>query len=175
MPVLKVDRVLLCSPVVWSLCDRRPLLPVYHVVLFLSGEGCGVVEGQLSDLDMCLLPHRCRLPVMPDLQVGGERQVRPSQTSWLSSQSVLTNTGDWARLGEIPGCWCWSWPRAGGSGGGSGLRPYEDSVRVLRPNEVMRGLGGDVLDRTGDIPLHTEPPVGQGGVQEGGRVVESDH
>ena len=161
MAVLQVDRVLLGSPGVGPLCDGSLLLlllPVYHLVLLLPGEGGGVVEGQLGDLDVCLLSHWCGLPVLSDLQVGGEGKVGAPDSGLSSLLSSIIGVRKVLRAG----------------GGWSRLRPYEGSVRVLRPYEVMRGLGGDVLDRTGDIPLHTQSPVRQGGVEEGGRVVESD-
>ena len=155
MPVLKVNRELLCSPVVWSLCGRR-VLPVYHVVLLLSGEGRGVVEGQLGDLDVSLLLHTCGLPVVSDLQVSRERKVR---APYSCSEPVLTPSLGGRKVLRAEG------GARGGGAGGSRLWTNEDSVCVLRPYEVMRGLGGDVMDLTGDIPLHqalishTQSPV----------------
>lgn len=134
MPVLKVDRILLRPPVVGSLL---PVLPVDDVVVpglarmlvGLSCEGGGVVKGQLSDLDMGLTPDRTGGPGVPHLHVLGEWEVGARcglYADWLSH--------------------CRGW---------FGLWPYEAPGCVLWADEVVGGLGGDVLDWGGEIAVRS--------------------
>ena len=121
MPITEAAQGLVGPPVVLSLGWFLPLYDLVvpglaRVLVGLGGEGGGLVEGELGDLEVSLVPDRSWLSVMPDLQLLGEGKVRPSVQAGPGSGLPV----DWS---------------------------YEGPLGVLRSNEVLRRLSGDVTDR----------------------------
>ena len=80
MPITEAAQGLVGPPVVLSLGWSLPLYDLVvpglaRVLVGLGGEGGGLVEGELGDLEVCLVPDRSWLSVMSDLQVLGEGEV----------------------------------------------------------------------------------------------------